>query len=162
MLIGVEPLTWEMLAEMAQSGITIGSHTRTHVLLPNESTQRVQEEIEDSRRDLELKLGLPIRHFAYPDGMFNRQTVRAVAAAGYRYAYTTCRHKDPQYPLLTVPRRVLWEHSCTDASGSFSPAIMSCQVNGMFDLMSGCGRSHRVSPKANEQLVKNRKAALAP
>src|SRR5437867_4054170 len=80
--------------------------------------------------------GRPVWHFAYPDGRFNAAVVDEVAAAGYRFAYTTCRHRDPRRPLLTVPRRLLWENSCVDAAGRFSPAIMRCHVQGLFDVLS--------------------------
>jgi peptidoglycan/xylan/chitin deacetylase (PgdA/CDA1 family) len=136
------PLSWEMLAEMHRAGIAIGSHTRTHPLLTSEGLARVGEETEGSRRELEGKLGIPIRYFAYPDGRFNIETVRAVAAAGYRLAFTTCQHRDREHPLLTLPRTLLWENSSVDGIGRFSPAVMSCQANGALDLISRCRQNH--------------------
>ncbi len=138
----MRPLTWEMLAEMQRAGITIGSHTRTHALLTNESHRKIIEEAEGSRRQLEARLGIGISHFAYPDGKFNSASVAALAASGYRFGYTTCQHRDPNYPLLTIPRKLLWEKSCLDALGRFSSAIMSCSLNGVFDLAGGCGQDH--------------------
>jgi peptidoglycan/xylan/chitin deacetylase (PgdA/CDA1 family) len=129
----LRPLTWEMVAEMSRAGITIGSHTRRHPVLTNESAQTVLEQVDGSRRTLERTLGIPVSHFAYPGGYFNGAVVRAVAAAGYRFAYTTCRHRDPGHPLLTIPRTMLWETSCLDARGLFSAAIMSCQIHGVFN-----------------------------
>lgn len=137
-----KPLTCEMLAEMVQSGMTIGSHTRTHILLTNESPGRVHEELEGSRHDLESRLGVPIHRFAYPDGHFDSRTVQAVAAAGYRFAYTTCRHRDPNYPVLTIPRTLLWENSCLDSRGGFSPAVMNCQMTGLFSFLACCDQDH--------------------
>jgi peptidoglycan/xylan/chitin deacetylase (PgdA/CDA1 family) len=125
-------MTWEMVAEMSRGGITIGSHTRTHPVLTRESAQVVLEEVAGSRRTLERMLGTPARHFAYPGGQFNRDVVRAVAGSGYRFGYTACRHRDAEHPLLTVPRTLLWEASSVDARGRFSPAVMSCQIRGVF------------------------------
>lgn len=141
-LEGLRPLNWEMLSEMHHTGMTIGSHTKTHVLLTNESQQKVLEETAGSRQELERRLGITIKHFAYPDGRFNTATVSAVAAAGYRFGYTTCQHRDPHYPLLTIPRRLLWENSCLDALGHFSSVIMSCQVNGVLDFVARCRQDH--------------------
>ncbi|MBI3894996.1 MAG: polysaccharide deacetylase family protein [Acidobacteria bacterium] len=157
-----KPLTQAMLAEMIQAGITIGSHTQTHILLTNESRFTVQQELESSRRDLEGKLGIPIRHFAYPDGRFNRQTVQAVAAAGYRYGYTICRHRDPDYPLLTIPRRVLWENSCVDNRGLFSSAVMSCQMSNLFDWYAGCEQDHRSLARDPVRWAENRSVGALP
>jgi peptidoglycan/xylan/chitin deacetylase (PgdA/CDA1 family) len=136
------PLTWDMVARMHKMGITIGSHTRTHALLTRERKTRLQEETAGSRRDLEARLGIGITHFAYPDGRFDPVAVEAVRAAGYRLAYTTCRHRDPRHPLLTIPRRLLWERSCVDGLGTFSPAIMRCSVHGVFDLVTRCAQDH--------------------
>jgi peptidoglycan/xylan/chitin deacetylase (PgdA/CDA1 family) len=135
-------LTWEMLSEMHAAGVTIGSHTKTHALLTHESPEVVREEIAGSRQELEKRLGTTIHHFAYPNGWFNPATVSSVADAGYRFAYTTCLHCDPNYPLLTIPRKPLWENSCLDALGRFSPSIMSCQAHRVFDVLNGCHQNH--------------------
>jgi peptidoglycan/xylan/chitin deacetylase (PgdA/CDA1 family) len=139
---GMQPLTWEMLARMARAGMVIGSHTRTHAWLTRETPAEVLEEARGSREAIERRLGIAPEHFAYPDGRFDGATVTTVAAAGYRFGYTTCTHRDPRHPLLTVPRRMLWENACVDTVNRFSPAIMSCQVHGVFSLVSGCGQAH--------------------
>jgi len=135
-------MSWEELAEMHRAGITVGSHTRSHTLLTMESAERVQEEVSGSKRELESRLGAKIKHFAYPCGQFDAAAVRAVGRAGYKYAFTICRHRDEQFPLLTIPRRLLWQNSCLGGRGSFSAAIMSCQVNGSFDTMAACRMNH--------------------
>jgi peptidoglycan/xylan/chitin deacetylase (PgdA/CDA1 family) len=139
---GLLPLTWAMLSEMQRAGMSVGSHTVSHAWLTRERPARMLEEITRSREAIEQRLGSPVRHFAYPDGRFTGAIARAVAAAGYGYAYTTCTHRDPRQPLLTIPRTMLWERSCVDALGQFSPAIMSCQVHGIFNLMRGCQQDH--------------------
>jgi peptidoglycan/xylan/chitin deacetylase (PgdA/CDA1 family) len=138
-------LTWEMLEAIRKAGVTIGSHTRTHVLLTNESSQRVKEEVTGSREEIEGRLRTGVQHFAYPSGLFNTTAVDAVAAAGYRFAYTTCTHRDAGLPLLTVPRTLLWEESCRDSHGLFSDSMMSCQIHRAFDLVSGCRQRHNAS-----------------
>lgn len=138
----IRPLSWEMVSEMHRAGMTIGSHTRSHALLTKESLETVVDETAGSRALLERKLGEAIRHFAYPDGRFSSAIAAAVAVAGYRFAYTTCQHRDAVHPLLTLPRKALWENSCLDALGHFSSAIMSCQVNGLFNFVAGCRQDH--------------------
>lgn len=138
-------LTWDMLIRIRRAGITVGSHTRTHVLMTNESRQKVMDEVVGSREELEKRLGIGVQHFVYPDGAFDPSSVNAVAAAGYRFGYTCCRHRDPQHPMLTVPRTVLWENSCLDSQGLFSGPVLNCQVHRAFDLVSGCRQSHTTS-----------------
>lgn len=138
-------LDWEMMREMLGNGVTIGSHTRSHALLANEKGESLAREIRGSKEILERRLGVPVEHLAYPDGRFNEQAVAMVRDAGYRCAYTTCTHRYDDYPLLTIPRRLLWENSCMDSFGRFSPAILSCQVNGIFDPAARCQQNHWVN-----------------
>lgn len=135
-------LTWEMIAAMHGAGMTIGSHTKSHAYLTEHSPRRAMDEAEGSRQELERRLGIRISHFAYPDGRFNAAAVAAVANAGYRFGYSACRHGDFHYPLLTISRKLLWENSCLDALGRFSPAILSCQANGLLAFSAGCRQDH--------------------
>jgi len=135
-------LSWSELADMQRRDVTIGSHTRSHALLPQVTPQVMAEELTLSRQVLEQKLGRPVKHFAYPDGRFCRESINAVADAGYQGGYTICSHRDASHPTLTIPRKVFWEHTCSDRRGHFSPAILSCQVNGIFDPARLCTHQH--------------------
>jgi len=160
MMDGFKTLTWPMLAEMNSSGFTIGSHTRSHILLTNEHQSTIQQELEQSRLDLSTHLGIPINHFSYPDGRFTSDSIRAVAAAGYRYAYTTCKHHESSQPQYTIPRTILWENSCVDNRGSFSQAVMSCHLSGFFDLFSGCDQDHTLPLKDTRYMPEHRHMRL--
>ncbi len=135
-------LNWDEIAELHRAGITIGSHTRTHAILPAESKETVWSELRGSRLAIEARIGAPVRHFAYPCGQFNGAALKAVEDAGYHFAYTICAHRNRAHSHLTIPRKVLWENSCLDAAGSFSPSIMGCHVDGSFDLFKGCEMNH--------------------
>jgi hypothetical protein len=39
---------------------------------------------------------------------------------------------------------MLWEKACSTPSGRFSSAILSCQVNGIFDAGDKCRLQHDV------------------
>lgn len=137
-----QPLTWPMLAEMQQHGVTVGCHTAGHSVLTSETPAVVADELSRSRAVLERRLGMSVRHFAYPDGRFNRAVVGAVAQSGTPFAYTTCRHQSTAFPALTIPRRLLWERSCLGPTGRFSPSIMSGHVYGVFELVGTCVENH--------------------
>jgi len=141
-------LDWDSVRAMLRGGFTVGSHTCGHVILTGESLDRVRMELGASRRRLEYELGAPVQHLAYPDGGFDRDVAEAAAEAGYRFAYTTCQHRDSRHPLLTIPRRLLWEDSCRDAFGRFSPRVLRCQVAGVFDRMDGCRGDRHVSRRS--------------
>lgn len=87
-------LSWNELKELAANGIEIGSHTVTHPILTHVSGEEAAREIESSRRIIEEKLRIPVRHFAYPNGEFtdfSPEVQRCVEAAGFRSACTTVR-----------------------------------------------------------------------
>jgi peptidoglycan/xylan/chitin deacetylase (PgdA/CDA1 family) len=136
------PMSWEMLLSLRAAGLTIGSHTRSHQVLKGAAPERLALEVRGSQQDLETRLGAPVVQFAYPDGQFDKPAVDAVASAGYRLAFTTCRHRDVVFPELTLPRTMLWECSSVDDQGRFSPAILSCQAHGLLDRVAGCNREH--------------------
>jgi peptidoglycan/xylan/chitin deacetylase (PgdA/CDA1 family) len=146
--IGVErgavprTMTWSMIRDLQRAGFTIGSHTRTHAWLANESPEKGFEEIAGSKRDLEERLGQPIRHFAYPGGQFTPPVVDLVARAGYRFAYTACHHRDLRHPSLTIDRLMLWEGSSIASDGQFSSSILSCQAHRLWPSARRCERVH--------------------
>jgi peptidoglycan/xylan/chitin deacetylase (PgdA/CDA1 family) len=138
---GALPLGWEELARLRAAGMTIGSHTRTHAPLVRLGAEQLAEETLGARRELEAGLGVPVRHFAYPDGQFDGAAIAAVAAAGYQLAFTCCRHRDPAHPRLTVPRVMLWHRSSLGALGRFSGDVLSCQT-GALPFLDPCRRRH--------------------
>jgi peptidoglycan/xylan/chitin deacetylase (PgdA/CDA1 family) len=140
--VGMQLMTWEMVHDLHRNGVTIGSHTRTHAFLTNESDARIADELTGSRLELEKRLAKRVEHFAYPNGDFNSKISAAVKEAGYKYGYTICPCNDRHQANLTITRRVLWEKSGLDAFGHFSPAVLNCEIRGAFDLASPCDRVH--------------------
>ncbi len=158
----MQSLDWEMVRSMADSGMTIGSHTQTHALLTEESVEQVADQTVGSMLTLRDKLKRPVEHFAYPDGRFNTAVVSAVADAGYRFGYGTCLRRDPRHPFLTIPRTLLWERSCADSAGKFSPALMSCHANRLYDFWSPCAHNHNGRDAAPGRKVEPLVGAGAP
>lgn len=136
------PLSWDMIRKMHHGGITIGSHTKSHTLLTSESAETAAEQLAESKAAIEKQLQAPIRHFAYPDGRFNPRVVEAVNSTGYRFAYSICMRRDSRFPLLTIPRKVLWERACVNPWGRFSSSIMNCHAYAAFDSVERCEHDH--------------------
>ena len=143
-----QTMSWDVLKQMRRDGFIIGSHTRTHVSLPMESTESAVDELSDSKRVLEQHLGEPIDHFAYPGGQFTPAVVEAIEQCGYRYAYTACPHFDPRYPALTIERLLLWERSSIGTDGRFCPAILECQTQNLWPPARICRRAHEMRDDA--------------
>jgi len=83
--------TWEQIREMAHDGWTIGSHTMHHSYLPLVKAERLAEELVDSKRIIEERIGHPVRFLSYPVGGFTAQVRAIVREAGYAAACTTNR-----------------------------------------------------------------------
>jgi peptidoglycan/xylan/chitin deacetylase (PgdA/CDA1 family) len=83
-----DPLSWDELARIDPSVVTIGSHTLTHPILPSIDDAALEREIVDSRKVLEQRLGRPVDLFCYPNGSLDPR-VHAVVARTYRAAVTT-------------------------------------------------------------------------
>jgi len=70
------------------AGHEIGSHSATHRNLRRLSLADAREEIFSSRRFLEDRFGIQIRHFCYPYGSWTDAVRDLVAEAGYQTACT--------------------------------------------------------------------------
>jgi len=78
------------LREMAEAGMEIGSHTRTHADLSTLKDSELDQEVRGSKELLEDLLGKPVQSFAYPFGRYGRRERDKVRSAGYQSA-CSCR-----------------------------------------------------------------------
>jgi glycosyltransferase involved in cell wall biosynthesis/peptidoglycan/xylan/chitin deacetylase (PgdA/CDA1 family) len=70
-------------------GHEIGCHTVTHPIVTLLDERELAWEIEQSRRDVEAKVGGRAAGFCYPNGTYDERAMGAVRRAGFRYACTT-------------------------------------------------------------------------
>ena len=68
------------------AGHEIGAHTLTHPALAKLDPERARVEIFDSKKRLEERCSIPVRHFCYPYGSYNPAVRALVAEAGYATA----------------------------------------------------------------------------
>lgn len=76
-------LSWDMLSELVSEGWTIGSHTTTHGDLTKHTPEKLREEIENSKRELERNLGINVKWISFPFGRYNSEVIRVSQEAGY-------------------------------------------------------------------------------
>ena len=99
-------MTWDDVRALADDGMDIESHTRTHPVLETLDDDRLRDELVGSRRDLEGELGRPVRGIAYPVGRRPPMRVRrAVAEAGFRIGLTNASGVNYVWP--SAARRAL-------------------------------------------------------
>lgn len=82
-------LTPQMVKEMAQKGMEIGSHTLNHVDLTKVKLDQQKKELSHSKKILEELTEKPIHFLCYPAGRYNGQVIEEVQKHGYWGAVTT-------------------------------------------------------------------------
>jgi peptidoglycan/xylan/chitin deacetylase (PgdA/CDA1 family) len=97
---------WSEVQALQSQGIEIGSHGLHHTALAGLAPQRLRDELVDSRKLIQDRLGCEIRHFCYPFGLIDQAAIDAAAAAGYATA-VTCQRGAARAGMdpLALPRK---------------------------------------------------------
>jgi peptidoglycan/xylan/chitin deacetylase (PgdA/CDA1 family) len=93
------PMSWEELAQLAEGGWEIGSHTRSHPRLTQVGDDDLAAELDESKKECERRLGRPCESIAYPYGDHDDRVVAAARRAGYVAAGTLPSRFDARDPL---------------------------------------------------------------
>jgi len=81
-------MSWQEVRQMAAEGWEIGSHTCSHPRLTALGQAEASAELARSRQICEEQLQRPCPALAYPFGLYDEDTVRLAADAGYQAAVT--------------------------------------------------------------------------
>jgi len=87
-ILGLPLLGWDRLARLAEDGVTLGAHSRTHPDLRDLDDRALADELDGSAVEVAARTGTRPATFAYPYGRLNPR-VRAAAGRVYRLACTT-------------------------------------------------------------------------
>ena len=106
-------LNWQQIREMSQDPLVeIGAHTINHYPLNKLSESKAKEEMEGSRKRIEIVTGQKVEHFSYPFGTLNEIGGREFQLAkqcGFKTSTTTCtgnifpEHKNLLEQLPRIP-----------------------------------------------------------
>lgn len=112
----VRMLSTSQIKEMHKYGIEFGSHTLSHCDLTKVNLHEAEEELSESKKMLEDKLGFEIKSIAYPYGNCNDEVKTLAKSAGYQYSFATNKapiglHED----LLQIRRIAIFPN--TDVRG---------------------------------------------
>ena len=121
-------LTWEQIADLAREGMTIGSHTMHHSYLPLVREERLPEELVESKRIIEARIGRPVHFVSYPIGGFTPQAQTVVKQAGYLAACTTNRTANG----ASIDRYALRRIKITERDAN--PLLLWAKVCGYYNL----------------------------
>ena len=159
--IGTGKDIWEYIdvkemRTLADYGMDIGSHTKTHPgLTENLSDQQLTEEITGSKAHLE-KLGFQVRTFVYPYCQWDDRVVGFVKQAGYTCA-RSCMWEECFYNLDTtdtkfrfhVASRSLVKHNLDQFKSIVSKADNKNVVCLTYHFISDTGPEHTSTPVVN-------------
>jgi peptidoglycan/xylan/chitin deacetylase (PgdA/CDA1 family) len=84
-------MTWDMVRELRDAGMTIGGHTVDHAILAGLSAADQEEQVRGCDAQLRAELGTPMRFFSYPVGLpgtFDEHTRACLRAVGVELAFS--------------------------------------------------------------------------
>lgn len=101
-------LSWPDIEELAQAGITFGSHTCTHPRLPELSGPEAEKELIDSHEALRARVPQTHVPLSYPYGQVSDEIRQLAQEAGYSCGMTTLAGtNDLQSDLFDLRRTVI-------------------------------------------------------
>ncbi len=86
-----ELMTWDQVQELAEQGLTIGSHSHSSDVLSTLTLAQQKEQLEFSKIELEKRIQRPVRTVAYPVGgyeHFNLETKALARDCGYEAGFS--------------------------------------------------------------------------
>ena len=120
-------VTWDQLADMAKDAMVIGSHTVHHTYLPLVGEEDLREELVESKRVIEQRIGRAVQFVSYPVGGFTPQAQALAREAGYAAACTTNRAS----PRAVLDRYALRRIKVTERDSH--PLVFWAKVCGYYD-----------------------------
>jgi peptidoglycan/xylan/chitin deacetylase (PgdA/CDA1 family) len=122
-------LDWSQCQKLADAGVEIGSHTVSHRRLAGESEAAIRRELRDSKADIELHVGRPVRFLAYPNGAYSPVVVHASRDLGYLAAFTSNDHPNRiGAEPLELGRKLLWEAHASGVGKRPSRALLASHL----------------------------------
>jgi peptidoglycan/xylan/chitin deacetylase (PgdA/CDA1 family) len=97
-------LSWDGLGRLAEEGVVLGAHTRTHADLRVLSDDEIREEIAGSIEDIARETGRMADSLAYPYGYFNDRVVTATRRFCKWACTTVLRSISPRDDRYLLPR----------------------------------------------------------
>lgn len=99
----IRSMSWDNVCEMANAGMEIGSHTKSHLILTQASPEEFVAELSESKSIIEERVRKNVVSISYPVGNENftlsTNQLRAVEEAGYRWGISYVSGCDNDYQI---------------------------------------------------------------
>jgi peptidoglycan/xylan/chitin deacetylase (PgdA/CDA1 family) len=90
-------MNWAQIKEIAALGHSVESHGWSHLLLNQVDDKELFEELDWSKKELEDRLGLPVKSISLPGGRWTPQVLRACTNVGYLRVYHSNPWRQPEH-----------------------------------------------------------------
>lgn len=87
--VGPGMMNWNQINDLSRQGNSIGSHTVHHPDLSRLSYKKQENELANSKQELENHLGITEMAFCFPSGRYNKITLDLMTKLGYNLGFTT-------------------------------------------------------------------------
>jgi len=106
-------LSWSQVRELHESGMSIGSHSVSHMDMRKLDVDSQHKELQQSRLSIEDKLGVAVTAFSFPFGKFNEKLIHLARDAGYSAIFTSkhgvTNFSEPYLPRNSINGSMTWE-----------------------------------------------------
>ena len=82
-------MTWKQLAELAENGFLIQSHTMTHADLSRLSDREKLYELSESKKSIEKNVGREVKYLSLPFGSGDTKVFQIAGDLGYKAIFTS-------------------------------------------------------------------------
>ena len=97
----------EQLKELSDSGHVIAGHTWDHHMVTKYLPATWDTQLVKPQKRLESITGKPVKYFAYPFGLWNREAIPVLKDHGYKLAFILSTKRDSTEPLYTIRRMIV-------------------------------------------------------
>ncbi|HEY3238125.1 MAG TPA: polysaccharide deacetylase family protein, partial [Acidimicrobiia bacterium] len=139
-------LTAEQIRTLGGAGMEIGVHGMDHVLLQGLDPAQLRRQVEEAKESVEAITGTAARAFAYPEGVFDRDSLKAVRDAGFAVGFSVHRDGGP----FAIPRRPI---NTRDSMATFRAKLLP-GFNRLWSMSDG----HPVIRRAAARLAGQRRS----
>jgi len=89
-------VSWEQAREMSKAGHVVASHGWSHRMLTLCDSPELDQELANSKREIEDRIGIEVDAISVPGGRWNERVTEACVLAGYRHFF----HSNPWTPSV--------------------------------------------------------------
>jgi peptidoglycan/xylan/chitin deacetylase (PgdA/CDA1 family) len=116
----------EQLKQLSDSGHAIEGHTWDHHMVTKYTGATWDTQLVKPQKRLEAITGKPVKYFAYPFGLWNKEAIPELKSHGYKMAFILSTKRDSTEPLYTIRRMIV--------PGQWTPQGMIKAMNQTFHL----------------------------